>query len=74
MEAERERRDVRAIVRSYFDKEENKEKNFYQTVGTAWVSPHGSVITIQLDTLPIDKDWNGKLYINKHYEKKEAEE
>jgi hypothetical protein len=66
-----ERRDVRAIVRTYFDKEENKDKNVYQTVGTAWVSPHESTITVQLDSVPVGKDWNGKLYINKPYEKKE---
>lgn len=69
MEAERERRDVRAIVRSYKDKETGEDKNVYQTVGTAWVSPHASTITVQIETLPISKDWNGKLYINKPYEK-----
>jgi 23S rRNA A2030 N6-methylase RlmJ len=64
-----EKRDVRAVVRTY--KEDGKDKNVYQTVGTAWVSPHESTITVQLETLPINKDWNGKLYINKPYEKKE---
>lgn len=72
MEIEKdERRDVRAVVRTYKDKETDEDKNVYQTVGTAWVSPHASTITIQLETLPIDKNWNGKLYINKPYEKKE---
>lgn len=66
-----ERRDVRAVVRTYFDKETQKDKNVYQTVGTAWVSPHESTITVQIETLPISKDWNGKLFINKPYEKKE---
>jgi len=64
-----ERREVRAIVRTYIDKETNKDKNVYQTVGTAWVSPHASTITVQLETVPISKDWNGKLYLNKPYEK-----
>jgi hypothetical protein len=65
-----EKRDVRTIVRTYKDKETGEDKNIYQTVGTAWVSPHESTITVQLETLPISKDWNGKLYINKPYEKK----
>ena len=65
-----ERRDVRAVVRIYKDND-GKDKNVYQTVGTAWVSPHESTITVQIETLPISKDWNGKLYINKPYEKKE---
>ena|SRR3990167_1975180 len=65
-----EKRDVRAIVRTYKDTD-GKDKNVYQTVGTAWVSPHESTITVQIETLPISKDWNGKLYINKPYEKKD---
>lgn len=64
-----EKRDVRAIVRTY--KKDGEDKNVYANVGTAWVSPHASTITIQLDTMPIAKDWNGKLYINKPYEPKE---
>lgn len=68
-----DRRDVRAIVRTYKDKETGEDKNVYLTVGTAWVSPHASTITIQLDTLPISKDFNGKLYINKPYEPKSTE-
>ncbi len=63
-----ERRDVRAIVRTY--KKDGEDKNVYANVGTAWVSPHASTITIQLDTLPISKEFNGKLYINKPYEPK----
>jgi len=65
-----ERREARAIVRTYKDTD-GKDKNVYQTVGTAWVSPHASTITIQLETIPIGKDWNGKIYINEPYEKKQ---
>jgi len=71
MKDQDEKRDVRAVVRTYFDKETNKDKNVYQTIGTAWVSPHQSTISIQLDCLPLSKDWNGKLFINKPYEKKD---
>ena len=51
-----EKRDVRTIVRSY--EKDGEIKNIYQTIGTAWVSEHGSKITVQLETLPIFKDWN----------------
>jgi len=61
------KRDVRAVVRTYI--KDGETKNVYQTIGTAWVSPHESTISIQLDCLPINKDWNGKLFINKPYEK-----
>lgn len=67
-----EKRDVRAVVRTYKG-DDGKDKNIYQTIGTAWVSPHESTITVQIETLPISKDWNGKLYINKPYEKKETD-
>lgn len=74
METEKnEMRDVRAVVRTYKDKETGEEKNVYRTVGTAFVSPHGSTVTIILETRPIDPNWNGKLYINKPYEKKDDE-
>lgn len=66
-----ERRDVRAKVRSYVDKETGEEKNVYGTVGTAWVSEHGSKISIQLESIPFDKAWDGKMFINKPYEKKD---
>ena len=46
-----ERRDVKAIVRKY--EKDGEEKNYYITVGTAWVSEHGSKISIQLDAVPV---------------------
>lgn len=66
-----ERREVRAKVRSYKDKETGEDKNIYITVGTAWVSEHGSKISISLDSVPVSQDWDGKLYINKPYEAKD---
>lgn len=65
-----ERREVRAKVRSY--QKDGETKNVYATVGTAWVSDHGSKIKIVLETVPVSKDWDGSLYINKPYEKKET--
>lgn len=66
-----ERRDVRAVTRTY--EKDGETKNFYQTVGTAWVSEHGSKISLQLEALPINKEWDGRLYINKPYEPKDKD-
>jgi len=63
-----ERRDVKAIVRKY--EKDGEEKNYYITVGTAWVSEHGSKISIQLDAVPVSEEWNKKLYVFKPYEPK----
>lgn len=63
-----ERREVRARIRQY--EKDGEQKWFYQTVGTAWVSEHGSKISLQLDTVPVSPEWDGKFYINKPYEKK----
>lgn len=63
-----ERREVRAKIRSY--QKDGETKNVYVTVGTAWVSEHGSKISIQLDSVPVSPEWDGKLYINKPYEPK----
>ena len=66
-----ERREVRAKVRTYKDKETGEDKNVYTTVGTAWVSEHGSKISIQLESVPVTPEWDGRLFINKPYEKKD---
>ncbi len=66
-----EKRDVRAKIRTYKDKDTGEDKNVYATVGTAWVSEHGSKIVISLDSVPVGTEWGGKLFINKPYEKKE---
>ena len=63
-----ERREVRAKIRSY--PKDGETKNVYVTVGTAWVSEHGSKISLQLDSVPVSPEWDGKLYINKPYEPK----
>lgn len=68
-EEKSERREVKAIVRKY--EKDGEEKNYYITVGTAWVSEHGSKISIQLDAVPVSEEWNRKLYVFKPYEAKE---
>lgn len=62
-------RDVRAKVREY--EKDGETKAVYATVGKADVSEHGSVIKVYIDTLPLNFD--GRLYINKPYEKKDQE-
>jgi len=62
-----ERRDVRAKVREYI--KDGETKSVYATIGSADVSDHGSVIKVYIDSLPLKFD--GRLYINKPYEKKE---
>lgn len=64
-----ERREVRAKVRTYKDKETGEDKNVYATIGTAWVSEHGSKISLQIETTPVN--WDGRAFINKPYEKKD---
>jgi hypothetical protein len=65
-----ERREVRAKVRAY--EKDGETKNVYATVGTAWVSEHGSKISIQLETVPVTPEWDGRLFINKPYENKDS--
>lgn len=67
-----ERREVVAIVRTY--EKDGEKKNVYSTVGTAWVSEHGSKISLQLDTIPVSPEWTGRLFVNKPYEKKSNKE
>ena len=62
-----ERRDARAKVRTYM--KDGEEKTVYATIGSAEVSEHASVIKVYIDCLPLNFD--GRIYINKPYEKKE---
>ena len=64
-----DRREVRAKIRTYKDKQTGENKNFYATIGTAWVSEHGTKIKVSLDTTPVN--WDGTFFINEPYKKKE---
>lgn len=59
--------DIKFKVRTYTDKETGKEKGVWLTVGTLFSSPHGSNMTIKLDTIPV-ADWNGWLAVYKREE------
>ena len=42
----------------------DKTKNRYSDVGVLFASEHFSNMFIQLETLPINKDWDGRIYVN----------
>lgn len=49
--------DLKVKTREFKDKE-GKTKGVYQTIGTLFSSPHGSHMSIKLDTVPVG-EWNG---------------
>lgn len=56
--------DLKYKARTYVDKETGKEKGVWVQVGTLFSSPHGSNLTIKLDTVPV-AEWNGWLSVFK---------
>lgn len=44
--------------------QDGKTKNRYSEIGVLFASPHFNNMYINLDTLPISKDWDGRIYIN----------
>jgi len=43
---------------------DGKMKNRYAEVGVLFASPHFSNMYMNIDTLPISKDWDGRIYVN----------
>jgi hypothetical protein len=61
--AEMEVRDARVKVGEY--EKDGETKSRYMNIGVAFVSPHGSNIYLQIDTLPRDlQTWDGRIYLN----------
>ena len=56
--------DLKYKARTYIDKETGKEKGVWIQIGTLFSSPHGSNMTIKLDTVPVG-EWNGWVSIFK---------
>lgn len=57
--------DLKYKARTYTDKEGN-EKGVWVQVGTLFSSPHGSNMTIKLDTIPVgNPDWKGFIAVFK---------
>lgn len=49
--------------------QDGKTKNRYAEVGVLFASPHFNNMYMQIDTLPISKDWDGRIYVNPPDEK-----
>jgi hypothetical protein len=61
--------DLRVKTGSY--EVDGKTKNRYAEIGVLFASPHFSNMYMQIDTLPISKDWDGRIYVNPRSEKVE---
>lgn len=55
---------IKAKVGTYVDKD-GKEKGRWVDVGTLFSSPHGTNMTIKLDSVPVSPDWRGWLSVFK---------
>ncbi len=63
--------DIKYKARTYVDKD-GKEKGVWITVGTLFSSPHGSNMTIKMDSMPVG-EWNGWLAVYKREETNEEQ-
>lgn len=61
--------DLRVKTGSY--EVDGKTKNRYAEIGVLFASPHFSNMYMQIDTLPINKDWDGRIYVNPRNDKTE---
>lgn len=43
---------------------DGKTKNRYSEIGVMFASPHFSNVYLQIETLPINKDWDGRVYVD----------
>jgi hypothetical protein len=59
--------DLRVKTGTY--ESDGKTKNRYADIGVLFASPHFSNMYMQIDTLPISKDWDGRIYVNPRNEK-----
>ena len=62
---------LRARIGSY--EQDGKSKNRYADIGVLFASPHFSNMYMQIDTLPISKDWDGRIYVNPIEENKQIQ-
>ncbi len=53
--------------------QDGKTKNRYSDIGVLFASPHFSNMFIQIETLPINKDWDGRIYVNPIEENKQIQ-
>lgn len=55
---------ARLRVKTGSYEKDGKTKNRYAEVGVLFASPHFSNMYMQLETLPISRDWDGRIYID----------
>ena len=53
---------LRVKTGEYSDGE--KTKNRYSDIGVMFASEHFNNMFLQIETLPINKDWDGRIYVN----------
>lgn len=56
--------DIKYKVRTYTD-ENGKEKGVWAKIGTLFSTPHGSNMTIRIESIPVGNEWNGWLAVYK---------
>jgi len=54
--------DLRVKTGEY--EKDGKKKNRYMTIGTLFATEHFSNMYLQLETLPINNNWDGRIYVN----------
>lgn len=64
--------DLKYKARTYTDKD-GKEKGVWVQVGTLFATPHGSNMTIKLDTVPVG-EWSGYLSVFKREDFEQQQE
>ncbi len=43
---------------------DGKTKNRYADIGVMFASEHFNNMFLQIDTLPVNKDWDGRIFVN----------
>ena len=51
--------------------QDGKTKNRYSDIGVMFASEHFNNMFLQIDTLPVSKEWDGRVFVNPIEEKKE---
>jgi len=54
--------DLRVKTGEY--EKDGKTKNRYAEIGVLFASPHFNNMYMQIDTLPIGNEWDGRIYVN----------
>lgn len=55
---------ARLRVKTGSYEKDGKKKNRYSEIGVMFASPHFSNMYLQIETLPIGNEWDGRVYID----------